>query len=510
MGQVTIMLSGDEARLLRSLDRVVQKERELARKAAEAGEKSERGSRRAQRGHRGTLRAIRDLERGQESAFGARALGQLSRYTAGVLSVGGAFQAVLSQLKKLEQERDRLGQSQRQAADPLRSLAQLSLGNSGKYRQLVQASKQTFAEGGAGSLGEAANLVFALESAGALGERKTFSQLRGIVNDPAELARAAKAIQSSVGREETGSLRQILSKALGASGKAPSLAPQLLKAAARGGGAARLLGLSDEDLLAGTATIAEGSTPEQGGTRLAALLQSLAKRGGFKSAIRGGGLPAAIQQLEGKRLSDPELFKFLGSEEAFLGFSSLRQNRGKLDEVFNAVVDAERNDAVSGAIRDASLTPEARGAMSARMQAAKLELARAGEGVSANRASAALDRYRAGRADPGSLSSSAMDTYLRFRRSFGDDVAIRDVELLETSFQDRLGRARRSGAFAPALEAYGGSVAADIELGTPAVLASLAEIPSLLRALLSSSDEVASNTAKDVAQDALVSPGEDR
>ena len=61
MGRVTVELTGEEARLLRSLDKVVERERKLGEAAGSAGRESAKASKEAQGGLRGQLGEIRGV-----------------------------------------------------------------------------------------------------------------------------------------------------------------------------------------------------------------------------------------------------------------------------------------------------------------------------------------------------------------------------------------------------------------------------------------------------------------
>ena len=71
----------------------------------------------------------------------------------------------------------------------------------------------------------------------------------------------------------------VVSKAFAASGQSPAEAPRLLEAAARSGAPARLLGVSDEEVLAGTARLAAaaGSAEAAGDYRFGLYFNCLAR-----------------------------------------------------------------------------------------------------------------------------------------------------------------------------------------------------------------------------------------
>jgi hypothetical protein len=314
--------------------------RQMGRESQQASGKTTAGMNRAgsatrkvgneAKGTQGALRAM--------GSSGAAALGNM---LSGMAAFTAATAVARRGVQELVAEQKRASEASRQSERGISALAQLAGGDKKRLRQLIGASEKTFSEGGARSLDEAARLTFSLESAGALGQRQLFSQLSGIVDDPAVLARAATTLQTSVGRQETGGIRAIASKAFAASKFSPASAEQLLEASARGGSAAGMLGMSDEDLLAATAIMAEATgSAERGGTQVASLLRSMLKQGGFK----GRSLRQAIGQIDQMGLGDQELIKYLGREEAFSAFSILRNQVGDLGTISGKISAAEQAD----------------------------------------------------------------------------------------------------------------------------------------------------------------------
>jgi hypothetical protein len=111
-----------------------------------------------------------------------------------------------------------------------------------------------------------------LESAGAGQYQELFTQLRaaGIVEQPDIMARAAKTTITAMGEAETGTFRDLVSKAFGASKFSPALAEQLLEAASKSSVSAKGIGLSDEEILAATAVVSSAKgRAETGGTYFA-------------------------------------------------------------------------------------------------------------------------------------------------------------------------------------------------------------------------------------------------
>lgn len=406
MGQVTVTLTGDEARLVRSLQKVIDKEREVARKALEAGKASEQGQRRAQRSLNKTNRELDRAKQKGDKAFGSGAVGQLGKFAGALGGVSSAAGLLLKVFDEINASREKFAQSARDSELGMRSLAQLAGGDAAKLRALSGQARELYGQGGARSQNEAAGVVFQLESAGInTGEnRKTFGDLFGVIDDPVTFARSARTLQAAMGSQETGNIRGILSKAFAASGKSPAQAPALLEGAARGGAFARQLGISDEDLLAATAVTATTSgSAELGGTQAAALLKQLgrAKDPGLRAALRdvGGrsGLGGILSLLEDRGLTSQDGFteQFGNRAEAFVALQSLRENRGLFESARDDQYSAERSDLVGRIIGSADADPSVRIARQRRIAEARAELAGESVGARRNLADTSYARLRA-------------------------------------------------------------------------------------------------------------------
>ena len=87
MGKTTVTLTGDEHRLLKALDKVVQKESELARAAEAAGRKTVGANMMVRKSYRDVDRAVdrhrnkvKQAAAAREKAVGASAVGQLAAF----------------------------------------------------------------------------------------------------------------------------------------------------------------------------------------------------------------------------------------------------------------------------------------------------------------------------------------------------------------------------------------------------------------------------------------------
>lgn len=410
MPTTTVELTGEEARLLKSLDRVIAKERELGQSAAEAGDKSTRGGEISRK-------AWEYANKTQESTTAG--LGRMVAQLGLVAAAAGAAKKAIGEMHRANEES---AQKQRASEMGMTQLAQLSGGSKQKMLRLTDAARQLYAGGGAGSLNEAAGMIFQLESAGMFEQRDLFGSLYGVVGSPGTMAKAANTLMTSMGKGETGGVRGILSKAMAASAFNPQAADQLLEAAAGAGVSARKLGISDEEVLAATALLAQSTgSAQEGGTQLNSLLTAMLKKGGYE----GLGLSGALGKLGGKGMSDKALIKYLGRKEAASAFGVLGAQGEQFQNILGSVREAEGSDLIGRIIETAQTTdPEIMAARSARMSEAQKELARAKRGVQKNQADALYQQMLREREESGgsALGTAFFEASASSRRwLFGDD-----------------------------------------------------------------------------------------
>lgn len=392
MGNVTVTLSGDEARILRSIDKVIAKEKALAVAAHKAGQESKKGSDKARRGHQEnqqellkTQREMRKLSRSGQKAFGEQARAGLSKFAVGIGLIAASLAKASEQMARIDAQRQKFASAQSGGELGFRRLAQLGGGDAGKVKQFIEQSKELFSQGGASSQDQASDVIFQLQSAGENTEpnRKLVSQLFGVFSDTTGITRSAKGLQKSLGKAETGSFKEIISKSLAASGGSPALAEDLLVGATKGAPFASQLGIGDEDLLAATAVNATalGGSASEGGTRVQALLKQLNKgkdlglRKRLRDTAKTGGLDRVLGVLEAEGFANQDKFsaEFGDRAEAFTGLTNLLNNRGDLRKLRAAQSAASQNDLVGKTILSADAADDgvfvSRQARSAKAQA---------------------------------------------------------------------------------------------------------------------------------------------
>lgn len=362
-------MTGDEAKLLRSLAALEKKTESLERKLAKVG----------RTGREAGEKTGRSMKRGMEDGFGASSRRQITGYVKGLVGVSVAIGGITRAFREMNRASEEAAQKSRAAEMGLAELTQLSGGDPKKLQSLIRQAKSFFRVGGAENLDQAARILFSLESAGIpQAQHKLFDELFGISRTPDVLARAATTLQTALGRDETGDIRGIVSKGFAASAFAPARTGPLLEAASRGAVSAKALGISDEELLAATTLLAKATgTAELGGTQVSSLLDALSKKGGFV----GLGLQESIKRIESMNLTQGELFKFLGRKEAVKGFGVLRDQRGQFRDILEAITAAPEIDLIGQLIAARNLQPEIMAPLRARQAAAAKELAREDLGI---------------------------------------------------------------------------------------------------------------------------------
>ena len=401
-GGVVIEMSADEANLFRKLSKLEKKNADL----------------------RNQLRGVGDTSK---KAF---SVGKIKAFAGSFVTVSSAIAAASAALTDFRRLQDEAGRRGLESEGGLAQLAQLA-DTKKEMKSLVSISKDLFVSGGGSNLADAAGVTFALESAGILDQRDIFKQLgsRKIVSDPAALAKSATTLFTSIGEAETGSVRDIVSKAFAASKASPATVEALLEGAARSGVAASQLGVSDEEILAATALAATASgSAEQGGTQVNSLLRSLIKQGGFK----GKSIRESVLDIQGKGLDDAELIKFFGRQEAATAFGVIASNLDQFDDNVASITRAQDQDLVGQKISLTEQIPEIEAARQSRIAQAHRELSEEGLGSFANLAQAVVDDSQAAKRRAGGfefvnfLSRSTQQTSRFFQ---GDEDFLRSIFL---------------------------------------------------------------------------------
>jgi len=401
--KVVVEMDADEAKLFRKMALIERKQKKLAS-------------------------GLSGVAKQSNKAFGSKAVSDLKNYAAGFVGVGAAVGVVTAGLRDMRRLQDEAAQRAIQSEGGLANLIQLA-DNKPQLGSLVSKSKDLFRNGVGTTLGEASGVVFSLESAGLLRDAGLFKELAGrkIVNDAGSFAKSVATLITSIGAEEAGSVRDVVSKAFAASKASPSSVESLLQSAARAGVSARLLGVSDEELLAATALAAKATgSAEQGGTQINALLQSLLKQKG--APFKGKSLRESISQIQKRKLSDPELIKFFGRQEAATAFGVLSSNSSEFDKGVASISRAQDQDLIGKKLGLSESVPEINAARQSRIADARNKLSKQNLGSFTNLADAVGVETESALRNSGTSESflflrrsgRAMDRFLR-----GDEASVR-------------------------------------------------------------------------------------
>jgi len=303
MGRVTVELTGDEHRLLRSLDKVIEKEKKLGGAAADAGRKSKKAADQAKKGAKGWS-------------------ADLAAAATGYLSIAAAASAAKKMLAELNQERKRGAQGVMAGEGSMRRLMQL-VSTPEERKQVFGAVAATRKQAGVDKA-TAGNLQFALRSVGLEKDRKLFASLydlTGMGEGPESLARGIAKIQGNFGVGETGGARQLLNKMFRATKDSDIGAEEIAFPAAQVAQNVKKLGGGDEEFLAAIATMSRvAKDPSLAATQLGAFADAIRKRG-FKGTGIMEGYKYAQEQTAG--MSQEKVIEWFGRKEGERGFGLL-------------------------------------------------------------------------------------------------------------------------------------------------------------------------------------------
>jgi hypothetical protein len=290
---------------------------------------------------------LKDTQQASESAFGDSALGAVSRLAAGYISLTAVIAGVRTVLADVRQEAERLADRQLASAKGIQELAQISVGGGPDlFRELAERVRRFEAAG----VPSPAGVVFAAASAQLSSQDvQTLERIAesGLVGDVEGLTRAIGLARASFGAAETGSVSQLVSKAITAASVTQDRLDDLLVAISQVGPSARALGLADEQAFAGLSAVSRVFSAAEGRTRFNALLRELDKLG-----IRNESLEQTIKAADERRL---------GSAEAVQAFRVLRTSieTGEFAKLQAEISKANTGQPLKEALRFTQLDPQA-------------------------------------------------------------------------------------------------------------------------------------------------------
>lgn len=353
-------------------------------------------------------------------AFGATSLASLTTFAGGFGLITAGATKFLDVLKEIQEVHKQAAAGTIASQGGLGPLAQLA-SSPEEAKQLTDMARSAFGQGAAGSVGEAGQYLFALKSAGMMEDFGLVTELKSknVLSDASGFVNAAATMRATFGQKETGSLRDLTSKAIASSEFAPASAEQILVASAEAAGVAKELGISLEEVTTSTAFLAKATnSASKGGTQLRSLLESFAETGEYS----GKSLLESVDALSSRNLSFDELKKTLGETEAVNAFLTLRNNRGEIAKGITSVQRAAEDDRVGQAIRNADADPAIRAARLAVISTNQRVLSEESTGIDVNLRTAAQQGTLTGLREAG--ASEFALTSARWSQSVVDTMGI--------------------------------------------------------------------------------------
>lgn len=341
-------------------------------------------------------RAIRQAKREMEEAENAKnsllspnaITGMATRF----LSVAAAIGTVRQAIEQANEVANNAAQRSQESLPGLGELAQLA-DTGGRLKDLRKAADTVFGAGATATRGEAGQVVFQAVSTGNEDQLPFFQSLAAakIFGDQTAQAIASAAkVQGAFGEDQTGTVRDILSKTLVAASTAIGTAQEVATATASAGGAGAAVGFSLEEV---AAAIAVGSnvfrSPDVAGTRAEALFRELEKQ----PELLRDTLVDTVRAIEEKLTATGDTtIGLLNSSEAAGGFRALATNLEQLASTIAATANA--GDAVGNRTALALNNREVAAAVNQQATANRVELETNFGGIRRNETLAVINEAR--------------------------------------------------------------------------------------------------------------------
>lgn len=284
-------------------------------------------------------RAAKKAADAGDRAYGPNASQSLLSFASQLGTVLGPIALIRAGWDDVVQAKERAFEVNREARFSSGQLRQLA-NTQAEYDDLRSKQKELFTSGATKTLEQAGLVVFDITSSGLMNDDafKIFKELgqTGTIKDLSSFSQAITRMSSAFGEGETGSTKAIISKAFSASEFSSANVPQLLTATATVGPIASMLGLSDEETLAGVTALSKTSTAMEGATSLKALLFSTAEKEGFE----GLSLVERVQKLRGMNMSPGDMKKYLGRKEGVRAYADLLKTGDVYDAALQGVTRA--------------------------------------------------------------------------------------------------------------------------------------------------------------------------
>jgi hypothetical protein len=318
-----------------------------------------------EKGPEGMANALSDMgQKGKKAGkdIGDSAFDLVGKWT----SVAAAVGLVTKALHDMEQNAQAAADRVFGALDSAGKLAQVA-STPGEYQKLLAEGRSLVQRGvfAPDQQGAANELVFAMTSAGFTDRDRQF--IAGLGESrlvaPGELTEFGKGlakIRDIFGAKEAGSISDIGAKIIAGAKVTQASASEFSAATTRFGSGAVALGMSDEEALAGVATIEKGSgNIDVASTRYAALLAQIDKK-----KLWRGSQAASIDAIEAELRAGKDIRAVLGdNQEAIGGYRAFMADRAGYDRTLQELRTAPRRDVIGVQSKLLETDPQTRAAL---------------------------------------------------------------------------------------------------------------------------------------------------
>lgn len=268
--------------------------------------------------------ALKDMGMKGVGTFKNLATG-VATFISSVMSAQAVLRGTSTILQRMRDDDKRASESVKSSTGGLAELAQLA-NNRKELKALQDRAREMFRSGAAGSLDEAARMVFDIESAGQSKDESLFKDISRyrLASDSGQMALATSQIQKAFGEKVAGESTKVVSELFGASAPSPSKTTELSAAVARAAPGAALLGFSPQETMAATSIVSQVVGVEEAGTQMASFNRSVMKDA---SRFRGKSIMETVENVEKAGLSEERLLDLFGRHEAVNAYLLMAKNK---------------------------------------------------------------------------------------------------------------------------------------------------------------------------------------
>jgi len=423
--QIVVEMTGQEAKLWQSLQKVVGQQ-----------QKMEDGFKKTGQTARDTGNKMKTAGDQGSKAFGDGAVGKLAQFAAGFVGISAVVSTVTQLLNDMAQTAEEAATKAKESVIGAGTLAQLAASPE-EFKALLAEGRTAYASGVGRSETEAMDLMYQLQSAGfSKQDKDLMNRMAGVgylkTGDVTEMVGAIKGFGASMGIKETGSVRDLVNKAIGAAGTTSASPAAMLIGGAKATGAAAALGLSDEELWAAMGiTTAKVVDPRIAGTQINAFLSKVAADEEFEG--KGMSLKQIIETIQAKNLKRADLELLTGGIRGIKGYEAVATSMGDYEALLADVQAAQAKDPLTEQLKFYQADPKIKYALGATAAAHEAEMSRDKLGQMKNLADTVLDKYEVQRRkeDDGLIFSTEWEIALTrlqsglARKMYGNEAWLR-------------------------------------------------------------------------------------